>query len=415
MSDAAVQRKGPLTDLMTRYLSLCVEYGIYLYIFFLLFDKGEALRNIGVFGSLAAWVVLRIMDGRVTVPRDPISLGLLVYLLSVLVSSSFSINPSYSFGMVKRDLLKPVIIFFLIAGSFDFQKLLRLSTVICVIGVVLLMFGLHGLLTLSVPFYTSENAFLSLDKNEFGFYMTLIAPFFMLSLVRSQERKKRFAWSVLLAWLGIAAVLSGSRGSVGAILTQIAVFALFFMEKRHAAKALYLLCAVLLAAVVTFNFWPGPVKSHMLKLPSHIFTMSDRVDFFWKPALEAVEKRPLAGWGYGAKIYRDERPFEGVQKPHWEMKGGLHSTFMAILFHQGIVGLISFVLTLAASVVLLTRAARQLPFDEKPAAVSLVSIMVGAFVVNGLILEVPFERLAPFLGMAVVLVRYPRSNCTQPG
>jgi len=27
------------------------------------------------------------------------------------------------------------------------------------------------------------------------------------------------------------------------------------------------------------------------------------------------EKRPLAGWGYGKKIYRDPRPFEGGGKP----------------------------------------------------------------------------------------------------
>ncbi len=199
------------------------------------------------------------------------------------------------------------------------------------------------------------------------------------------------------------------------ICTAIGVFILFVFKRKHLkTMVIFTLIFVLfvissLVIIFSFNLWPKSVRYHLLSTSEELTTFHQRIERWWKPALDAAQKKPLFGWGYGNKIYRDQRPFEHGEKPYWDLKGGLHSTFIDVLFHQGIVGLLSYLFLLFSTSFILIKIIRSETDEKKFLALALLSIIVGSFIVNSLVLDVPLRRLAPILGMSSALFKN-RSN-----
>ena len=375
---------------------------MYLYAFFLFFDKGEGLRNISLFGSFAGWAVLVFQDKRSVFPQSTIFLALCCYFLSAMLSSALSIEPSYSFSALLHDSYKIVIPFLVVSTSFGLKRIMNLCTIICIAGLVLLVMGAHGFIAQGDSFYRSINIFLNIDKNEYGFFLVFIMPFFWMFFVDSSGWKKRL-WGVSSVWGMVATALTGSRGSMAAVAFEMSLWAASGLREIPWKKVTVIGAAVALTGVLTFPLWPRQFKKSVRTIPEHIVTMSDRTNFFWIPALQAVQKRPLAGWGYGKMIYRDPRPFEGGEKPHWKLYGGLHGTFMTILFQQGIVGLLAYLFVLMSNAYILLSVLQKRDDKGKALALALLSILVGAFIINSLILVVPLRRLVLVSAMSAAL------------
>jgi O-antigen ligase len=398
-----------LKDRLERYLSLIAEFGIYLYVFLLLFDRGEGLRTIGLYGALTAWLILTFFTKRIKASIDIITGFFLVFIASAVLSAFFSIEPIYSLRALRDDVLKATIIFVIISSFFNSRMLIRISKVICISGLIILAFGLHSFLLGRTEFYTSENIFLSLDKNKFGFFVGLFSPFFVMFFIKSNTSLDKGIWGLSSLWGIFGTIFSASRAAIGNIFAAIGIWAIFLLKREHLKKTFMVIFIILVFIIITFNFWPVRVKEHILSTPMHLKTFTFRTDFFWKPAIEAAKKRPLLGWGYGNKIYRDERPFETGEKPDWGKTGGLHSTFITILFHQGIVGLLSYLFLLFSTSFILIKIIGSETDEKKFLALALLSIIVGSFIVNSMVLSVPLRRLAPILGMSSALFKN-RSN-----
>ena len=386
-------------------LSLVTEYGIYLYIFLLFFDKGEGLRTLGLYGALTAWLALFLLK-KITLSFDVITLCFFAFVITTILSSFFSIEPLYSLQYLKRDILKSAITFLIISTYFETKMLIRLCKVICVSGIIILAFGLHSILLGRTGYYTSENIFLSINKNEFGFFVGLFSPFFILFFVKGRRVLEKGTWGLFTVWGIFGTLLSASRGAIGSIFTAIVIWFIFLLKKKHLKTAFICVLIFSLFMTFSFSFWPDLIKETLLAFPKNISTFTMRTDWFWKPAAEAVKKRPIFGWGYGDKIYRDQRPFEGVEKPDWEKRGGLHSTFISILFHQGIAGLLSYLFLLFSTTFILTTIVRNETQDRRLLALSFMSIIVGAAIVNSFVLSVPLRRIAPILGMSAALLKH---------
>lgn len=405
MENSPIPTQGrKLKDRLEHFLSCAIEYGVYLYVFTLLFDKGEGLRTIGLYGALTAWIALFFLK-KIILSSDVITLGFFTFVIFTILSSFFSVEPLYSLQSLQRDILKAIITFLIISTYFDLKMILRLGKVICVSGIIILSFGLHSLLLGRTSYYTSENIFLSLDKNEFGFFVGLFFPFFIMFFIKNNNGLKKGFWGFSSVWGAFGTIFSASRGAMGSIFTTIIIWSIFLFRKRHLKIALLVTIVFVLLATFSFNLWPEPIKNPILSFPKDISTFAMRTVYFWKPAIEAVKKRPLLGWGYGNKLYRDRRPFEGIEKPNWELQGGLHSTFISILFHQGIAGLLSYTLLLLLSASILLKMAKEEKDERKFLAIALLSIIVGSFVVNSLMISVPLKRLAPILGMSSALFK----------
>jgi len=393
-----------------QYLSYITEYGIYLYIFLSLFDMGEGLRTIGLYGALTGWIILAFFPKRITIPVNILVYSFFLYIASTILSAFFSIEPSYSVKALKGDVLKSTVTFLIISSFFNTKMLIRISKVICASGLIILAFGLHSLLLGRTGFYTSENIFLSLDKNEFGFFVGLFSPFLIMFFVKSNTKLEKRIWGLSSLWGILGTIFSASRAAVGNIFAALGIWAIFLLKKEHLKKTFMVIIIILVFIITTFSFWPEPVKKHILLTPVHLRTFTFRTYFFWEPAIEAVKKRPLFGWGYGNKIYRDERPFENTEKPNWALRGGLHSTFISILFHQGIFGLISYLFLLLSTTFLLFKMAIKERDEKKLLALALLSIIVGSAFVNSSLLSIPLKRIAPILGMSSALLRNSRDT-----
>lgn len=387
-----------------RYLLYITEYGIYLYVFLLFFDKGEGLRTLGLYGALIAWICLFFLK-RITFSLDIITIGFLAFVISTLLSSFFSIEPLYSLQSLKRDILKAIIIFLIISTIFDIKMLFRLSKIICFAGLINLAFGLHSFLLGRTEFYTSENIFLSLDKNEFGFFISVFCPFFIIFFVNSKNHLWKTIWGLSTIWAIVGVLLSASRGSIAGIFSSIIIWCLSFFKRQYFKKLSIFILIFIIFIIISFSLFPKTIKEKLLSLPEDIKTFSLRTNYFWEPAIESVKKRPLFGWGYGNKIYRDHRPFEDIEKPNWELRGGLHSTFIGILFHQGIIGLLSYSFLFFFTILILIKIIKSKSHDKKVLALSFLSIIIGAGIINSFVLSVPFRRIAPILGMSSALFK----------
>jgi O-antigen ligase len=209
----------------------------------------------------------------------------------------------------------------------------------------------------------------------------------------------------------IGTLFSASRAAIANICAIIGVFMVSLSKRKYLkTMAVFTLISVILVmfsfvVIFSLNLWPESVRYHILSTPKELTTLNMRVNLFWKPALEAVKKKPFFGWGYGKKIYRDERPFANGEKPSWELRGGLHNTFITILFHQGIFGLLSYLLLLLSTAFILFKMSRKERDERKLLALTFLSIIVGSFFVNSFLLSVPFKRIAPILGMASSLFK----------
>lgn len=386
------------------YLYLITEYSIYLYVFLLFFDRGEGLRTLGLYGALSAWTYLFFLK-KINLYSDVISLGFFAFVVITILSSFFSIEPVYSLKSLKSDILKAAITFLIISTYFDTRMILRLCKVLCASGIIILLFGLHSLFLGRTSYYTSENIFLSVDKNKFGLFIGLFSPFFILFLVKGKTCMEKGIWGLFTIWAICGTLLSASRGAIINIFAAIMVWAMFLLKRNHLKKILMVILIVILLITVSFNFWPELVKRQFLSMPKELRSFHERTYFFWEPAIESVKKRPIFGWGCGNKIYRDKRPFEGIKKPNWKLTGELHSTFISILFHQGIVGLLSYLFLLFSSIFFLINFVKNETDDKKLLSLSLLSILIGSFIINSLVLSVPFRRLAPILGMSAALLK----------
>jgi len=406
VDNSAVPAEGRrYKDRLEYYLSLAVEYGIYLYVFMLFFDKGEGLRTVGLYGSLTAWLVLAFTTKKIKLSADIATYGFLAFLISTLLSSFFSLEPTYSLGALKRDILKAAITFLVISTYFDIKMLLRLSRVICFSGLIVLAFGLQGFFLDKEHLYTSRNIFLSVDKNSYGFFVGLFLPFFIMFFFKSDTGWRKGVWGLSPIWGILGAILSASRGAIGNTFAALGVWSAFLLKRGHLKNVLMAAAIVVLLSMVSFNFWPESVRTQISSTSKDLKTFNQRTFLFWKPAIEAVKKKPWFGWGYGKKIYRDQRPFENGEKPFWNLKGGLHSTFITVLFHQGIVGLLSYLLLLFSTSFALIKIIKNETNENKLLAIALLSIIFGSFFVNAFVISVPLKRLAPILGMSSALFK----------
>lgn len=369
----------------------------------LLFDKGEGLRNIGLYGALSAWFILAISVKKPKISFNVLTISFFFFISSILLSSVFSIGPLYSFYALKDDVLKAVIIFLIISTSFNLEMLLRLCRVMCISGIIILAFGLHGFLSSETGIYGAENIFLTAGKNKFGFFVGFLFPFFMLFFIRSKIGLSRLLLGLSLIWAVFGIIFSSSRGAIGNMLGVLAVWSIPLMQKRRLKSAVIVAAVFILSIGLSFKIWPNSVKDSILTFPQHLSTFNMRTSFFWEPAVDAIKKRPVLGWGYGKNIWRDVRPFEDGKLPNWEIHGGFHSTFITVIFHQGIAGFLSYLFLLGSNIFILIKILKNSTDDKRLIALTLLSVIVGSFVVNSIVLNVSLRRLAPIAGMSAAL------------
>ena len=397
---------------IAKYLSFIIQIGILIYMFLMFFDKGTGLRNIGIYSALFAWLILVIFYKKIKISFDIVTVAFLTFIASIVLSSIFSIKPSISFSYFERDIIKTIATFLIISTFFNDKKLLFLAKFFGISGLIILIFGLIGFISNPEKIYTSNNIFVSVNRNEYAFFISVYIPFFIIFLIRSKNLYENLFWGFLLAWGLTAVLLTGSRTStIGTFSSLIVFFVFLIRDKNYYNKtkkiAFMLMIVFLISGIIIFSSTSkfNSIKNHWLATSEQIKTFNLRTTCFWKPAIESIKEKPIFGWGYGGKIAREYEPFEKTTGICLQYKGGFHNTYISILFHQGLFGIVTFLFVLLSTLLILYKTIQTKNKDRKILAIGLFSLIIGCFIVTSIALSIPINRIAPFIGMALAVYK----------
>ncbi len=399
------------------YLKYILEYSIYVYCFALFFDTFSAVKAISIYLAIFSFILLLILER----PKNTKNINIIFFFLltiSVLLSSVFSIDPEYSFSNIKKEFVKSFLLFMSIALFFDTKQIRRLMMVFTGSIFVFLLSGLYSYINFDLDFFTSQTFLVDANQNEYACNIGFIFPFIISLFFIFQKKYLKFSMLILMLFAFMGIILSGTRGAMGAAVTTLLIFVFFVIReilhetnKKHTKNLYIIIISVLITFILSSFFWGEGLKQHLGKTMEHFGTFDNRTEFFWKPAVEAIKKRPVFGWGYGKKIYRNPEVFKDIEpKPFYELKGGLHNTFITVFFHQGIFGGLIYILLIFSCIISLIKTMSKIKFPEKAIYIGLLCAFIGSMTLNSIVISISFLNTAPFFGMAAALTNQHNRN-----
>jgi hypothetical protein len=367
-----------------------IEIEIYLYIILMFVTKGEGIRNILLFSSFLLWLAtLKYRKSR-WILREPISIFFWGFTATIVVSAIFSIDPLYSFKTLRGEPLKSVIIFCLISTVLSDEK--RLKKFIY-LSFFLLVF------TISVGYYSYWAYDLPLMKpvtplrhawhSRFAMDINALLPFtFILLLITKDMRFKII------------------RGGLAALLSILVIWLTYMLKKYRVNIKIMLASVVILAVLSGSILYSSPnIKQRFSNLGHDITTLNERTEI-WGPLIFAAAEKPFFGWGYGPEIFVMDKPFENTPfvKAPVHIKPAFrnpHNSFLKIFFHQGIIGLISYIALLIVATRTFWKGAYSTNNLKSYIIMACTSIMVGTFFVNSIVENPHLTDLTFILGIGL--------------
>lgn len=308
------------------------------------------------------WALDSFLGGAVRFSRHLIQLPLLaaaVYGLVQLIPFGSMAETAGISGIPRTISLNPfatqtsaihfLSLFFFLAVSLvlldSAARLRRLAVLITVFGFVYAFFAIlqsvlsplkiYGIYEAGAPFGSFVN------RHNFAAYMELtMAMPLGLIFTGAVSKDKRLLYITAIALMGVALLLSGSRGGLVALLAEIIFLVLVTTGTRHQKKVgLKLsLAALLLAAVVGGAVFVGGETS--LTRVADTTASEDLTtgrSNIWRVTVEVIRANLPLGAGFGA--------FGVAYTPHDSMSGlerveQAHNDYLQVLADAGIVGLI---------------------------------------------------------------------------
>jgi O-antigen ligase len=321
------------------FLGLCVAIVLTALAFGTNHNWALAVFNLGALALVFLWLFDGWKLGVLRVSRNPLQLPLLgmlllgviqllplrsaaaVDLLSIPAVRSLSLDP-YATKLIIADVITLLIYFAATLVFTDTPHRLRiLVRTIIIFGFVLAIFGLTQSFTTNKVFWVRElsqsTAFGPfINRHHFAGYMemTLALPLGML-FAGSLEKEKRFAYIFAVVLMGVALLMTNSRGGVVSLIAEIFfLLVLSGFRKRkvrvaveeksqkirrtalRAALALALIVAlfggvVLLGGEAALSRFAGTVNSE---------DPTTGRAHFWSVTLDIIKAHPIVGIGLGA-------------------------------------------------------------------------------------------------------------------
>ena len=356
------------------------EFGLAMIGFFLPFERipsmelGGMTLKINHFLVIFVFIVFLISalaQKKLVIPKDPIRIFLLIFILSMTFSLGVAVDSSRSIQMIALMLLM-YILYFMITLMISDKKILILvlkgvmwgATVVAFLGVFQFLgdkAGLPTTITLLRPGY---------DKSTFGFarvqalsqeplyFANYIFLPLMLGLVLALRGKLQRIFSrrlglVVLALLAINFLIAISRGAyIGAAAV---ILVLLVTQAKLIFKAKTVAAIVLVLIIVFGGVYLALAKSESRALDEFIahVAVQDREEGesvvsrlnASTQALELFRDEPLTGVGSGNFGPRVQGDPDDTPEGGWFI---VNNQYLEILAENGIVGLLAFVVLITA-------------------------------------------------------------------
>ncbi|MBE0425116.1 MAG: O-antigen ligase family protein [Nitrospirae bacterium] len=387
-----------------KILPLAIEYGIYLYILLMFAGKFGTFREIGLYAPPVLWLTGCLIKGNFDLQwREPVFICLIIFSLSAVISSFFSVSPVDSFIFFKKEHLKILLLYIVVSTAFAHaKKLNRLATFLALTGILYLVSGWYRI---------SEDLLIagSINYEALRNYATIFIfflPFIILKTIEA-ERLERIFWLIPLIGSFTGILVIGVRGSWLALFGIFCIWMFTSKSKFQGYSIIFKtsIAFVIISILIITVFLLFPVQYKLVKDHS-----SQKIQLLlrfeaWENFLKMSGRRFLFGHGLDDRAMSEHyRAFYKSIKgdyPTEEKPTTPHNQFIKISYQQGIVGLASYLSLLS---VVLIRIIKRFYIDNLTwfsfIGIAIVSVMIGEYVIRCLTEDRSLVPVGILIGMA---------------
>jgi O-antigen ligase len=381
-----------------------MEWGTYVFVLLMFAGRFGTLRELGLYIPALLWLLKAVIRRTPSFAwRTPLFAVLVLFCISAVLSSLQSPDMVSSLAALKREHLKLLILYAVIATVFaDKDALSRFGRVFAVAALVYLAVGSYRIgedLTaqgridyMQVRYYASV-------------YLYLLPPLFVQAL--DSASLLRPLWAAGCIGMVSAMVLISVRG-VWLSLAGAAALWVFAARDRFRgifslrSLTVFVLVTVLLVllALVLFPSQFSLIRGHTFES----LQMSLRLDT-WDIFLALSFQRPLLGHGLDdqamSRHYHEAFSKRRGAAPAILNPTTPHNQFIKILYQQGLLGLLLYLALLALGLKTLYRAFRKSPLDGASLVpLAFASVILAEYVMHCFFEDRSLTPLAVLIGVA---------------
>lgn len=394
--------------LMNKILPSVMEYGIYLLVVFLFTGRGETFRNIGLYVPAFAlvvrvWITRQISSGW----KEPLLILIVMLCISAALSSLFAEEPLASLNELKKTYLKVLIIFLVTVTVFNrVGPLKRMLFLLSALALFFTVMTFYDYLTKAI---TGDGHITYDNVRVYSEILPFLLPFVPFSILTARRAVFKIFWALTLC-VGVSALLlTGFRGGWLSMSVSLLIWGVWELKRRVSVRPLLILLGALVSAAVILTVLPS---SHIVKRLQEGISTTGRYEWRWKAYIQMYNEFPIVNKLLGKGLPK-EIMFEAYSAWYMQKTGSYpdtdmrvwprnpHNNYLALLFRQGIIGLILFVTLIITSIRLITTAVKkQSTLEYKAIGVAILCPLVGEYVVRSLVEDMRFMPLGLLLGLA---------------
>lgn len=395
-----------------------IEAEIYLYVLFMFLTFGEAVRNILIFSSFILWLATLKYRENKWILKKPVPLLFWGFMLTILFSVVFSIDPGYSFKSLRSYPLKAFILFCLISTVLsDEIRLKRLARLALGILVLTVAVGYYSYFAHDLPVMKPDTAIRHAWQAQFAVDINFLLPLTLVIFFNTKDIRTK-ASIIALSVISVSAIiLSTSRGGIAGSIAAAAVWLVYLARNyRFNSKIVLAALAALIIITGTVIYQSPYIKQKFIKTGSDMKTLTERTHI-WKPLIAASLDRPVFGWGYGHRLFTLDEPFENTPykvspvttKPAFRNP---HNPFLRVLFHQGFTGLVFYAALSIMATITFWRGINGEGRFRDFVLLACTGTMIGTYFVNAIVENSHITELALTLsiGMAAIYMKREHSD-----
>jgi O-antigen ligase len=395
-----------LSDKTFKIIDTYIESTIYVYIVFMFLSKGEGIRNIILFGNLGLWLLSIRSRKDLHLFKKPFFFFFCAFLGSSVLSAALSIDPRYSFSQLLGDPLKALLIFPVFATVLaDAQRLRRAAYACLIAALVIMLNGYYSYLFGHTEVLKPHTWLMKVWYNRFSSYMNILLPFAFILFFFWKKPGQRALLMLFFFFAVLALILNATRTGLleFAVIAAIWLVYLATAKKYRLTKAVVTLTfCVFLAASLAWGISPW-VREKAMRTRSDLPTLNYRT-VGWSAALYAFMERPIEGWGYGETIFQMDEPFRNTPIKTHPLIETPHNTFFTVMFHQGTVGIIPYVLIIGWACVAFWKEAVRGTGIRSYVLMACFSVVVGNYIIYAFFNPAKFHHLTVILGIGMAAV-----------
>jgi O-antigen ligase len=290
----------------------------------------------------------------------------------------------------------------------DEKKLEKIVFVYFISSCLIILIAYYSYLFNDLSILKPDMKLMHVWHNKYARYLNSFLPFVFVLFLISRKIAFRIALVIFFIFAIISLFLSTSRGGVAGFLGIILVLLVYVSRKERINfwRWFIVIAILFIISISVLSNYSSILNRKFIGISEDIATLQGRT-IAWKATIEAVQQRPLLGWGYGKKIFHKDEPFKETsfkKRPYYTEKEAFddpHNTFLIILFHQGIIGLVSYVLMLIVALKKFINTALSSRGIKSYISIACVSVLIGNYIIHSMLTYVHFQYLVPILGLGM--------------